>query len=74
MSLRDFTTHHVTCRLTCPPVRSSGDHNHVPPGKYFTFFQYLEYPFSRGAIQIRYVAFWSCGPFSLRVANTSLVL
>lgn len=30
-----------------------GDHAHVPPGKYYTMFNYLEYPFSRGSIQIR---------------------
>ncbi|KAB5593139.1 Alcohol oxidase [Ceratobasidium theobromae] len=29
-----------------------GDHTLVPPGKYFSIFQYLEYPFSRGSIHI----------------------
>ncbi|KAF8671874.1 hypothetical protein RHS04_08040 [Rhizoctonia solani] len=29
-----------------------GDHTLVPPGKYFSMFQYLEYPFSRGSIHI----------------------
>lgn len=29
-----------------------GDHSLVPPGKYFSMFQYLEYPFSRGSIHI----------------------
>jgi alcohol oxidase len=30
-----------------------GDHSLVPPGKYFSMFQYLEYPFSRGSIHIK---------------------
>jgi alcohol oxidase len=29
-----------------------GDHMHVPPGKYFSMFHFLEYPFSRGFTHI----------------------
>lgn len=30
-----------------------GDHNMIPPGKYFTMFHFLEYPFSRGYVHIK---------------------
>ncbi|MCJ1444887.1 MAG: Alternative oxidase, mitochondrial precursor [Stictis urceolatum] len=30
-----------------------GDHMHLPPGKYFSQFHFLEYPFSRGSTHIR---------------------
>ncbi|CAE7191049.1 unnamed protein product [Rhizoctonia solani] len=36
-----------------------GDHTLVPPGKYFSMFQYLEYPFSRGSIHISSSDPWS---------------
>lgn len=29
-----------------------GDHMHMPPGKFFTMFHFLEYPFSRGFTHI----------------------
>ena len=29
-----------------------GDHMNVPPGKYFSQFHFLEYPFSRGSTHI----------------------
>lgn len=29
-----------------------GDHMHMPPGKFFTMFHFLEYPFSRGSTHI----------------------
>ncbi|KAJ5463655.1 Glucose-methanol-choline oxidoreductase [Penicillium sp. IBT 31633x] len=30
-----------------------GDHMHMPPGKFFTMFHFLEYPFSRGHTHIQ---------------------
>lgn len=30
-----------------------GDHMHMPPGKFFTMFSFLEYPFSRGFTHIK---------------------
>ena len=32
------------------PFPAYADHTLLPPGKYFTMFQYLEYPASRGKV------------------------
>ena len=33
------------------PLPAYADHTLLPPGKYFTMFQYLEYPASRGKVR-----------------------
>jgi len=46
-----------------------GDHMHMPPGKFFTMFHFLEYPFSRGFTHITSASAYDAPDFDAGFMN-----
>ena len=51
-----------------------GDHMHMPPGKFFTMFHFLEYPFSRGSTMITSPSAYDAPDFDAGFVSVSKAL